>query len=96
VVCEELVMLSNIYPSEKIEEDQHSWLTFIRENEWEREVSSMENLFNHLFPYFATSIIQDKLKQFKESNWYRQNRLKKHCFLVSKRADFKKQLDYIS
>lgn len=29
-------MLSNIYQEEKIEEQQYSWLGYIRDNEWER------------------------------------------------------------
>ena len=36
IIREELVMLSNIYQDEKIEEQQYSWLGYIRENEWER------------------------------------------------------------
>jgi hypothetical protein len=64
IVREELVMLSNIYETDKIEEQQYSWLGYIRENEWEREASSLDFLHRHLFAHHPTSLIADKLRQF--------------------------------
>jgi len=45
-----------------------------------------------MHPYFHTSTINDKMKEFCDSNIYSKDRNKQYVLLMSSRADFEEKL----